>query len=117
MIITVYGENARHEMLLLKPGCVSWAHLAFSEKYIRGSDEDLSPAGTDLTSGGKVHLLVKDKHACLTVNDRPLFDVAYHQPIGKLYGIRISFAGIGSVRSVSLKKPDGSVVFAEGKNG
>ncbi len=114
VIITLYGEKSRHEMLLLKPGCVSWAHLMFSEKRIDGRREDLSPVGTDLTSGGKVHLEIKDKHAYLRVNDQPLYDIAYEQPIGKLYGVRISFAGIGSVQYISLRKPDGSVVFEDG---
>lgn len=112
--ITLYGEKSRHELLLIKPGCVSWAYLKFSEKEIEGSGADLSPVGTDLTSGGIVHLKVAGKHAWLTINGKPLYDIAYQQPLGKLYGIRISFAGIGSVQHVVLKKPDGSVVFENG---
>lgn len=114
VIIALYGEKSRHEILLMKPGCVSWAHLVFSEKRIDGRQEDLSPVGTDLTNGGTVHLRVKDRHAELTVNDKPLYSIAYDQPIGKLYGIRISFAGIGSIQQVELKNVDGDVVFEDG---
>ncbi|WP_126245246.1 hypothetical protein [Chitinophaga rhizosphaerae] len=115
VMITLYGEKSQHEMLLLKPGCVSWAYLVFAEKGIHGSRTDLSPVGTDLSSGGTVHLRVKDKHAWLTVNGKRLYDIAYNEPVGKLYGIRFNFAGIGSIQHVSLKKPGGTVVFEDGE--
>lgn len=114
VMITLYGEASGHEMLLLKPGCVSWAHLVFSEKQTNGSQDDLSPVGTDLSGGGTVHLRIQKQHVELTVNDKPLYNITYEQPVGKLYGIRISFAGIGSIQHVMLKRPDGEVVFEDG---
>ena len=92
-----------HEVMLIKPGCVTWAHLRFSEVHKVGETDDLSALGTDLTSGGNITLNVVDKTVRLFINHKLTYQSAYKVPLRKLYGVKISFSGIGSVNHLVLK--------------
>lgn len=115
VMLTLFGEKARHELLLLKPGCASWVHLRFSEKLLDGRQEDLSKVGANLEAGGEVHLRIVNRQASLYINDKLLYKVAYRQPLGQLYGFRISFAGIGGIENFHITGLDGRAVVAYGK--
>lgn len=101
--LEVFGERTNHEVMLIKPGCVSWAYLRFSELHKDGGTEDLSALGTDLTSGGDIRLNVLNKVVRLFINNKLAYQSAYEVPLKKLYGVKISFSGIGSVNSLHLR--------------
>jgi hypothetical protein len=46
---------------------------------------------------------VVNKHAVLYLNDKKVFSIDYKQPLKQIYGVEITFAGIGTVYSVSLQ--------------
>lgn len=101
--VEIYGERARHGAVLIKPGCVSWAYLRFSEAYKGGETEDLSSIGANLTRGGIVRLQVINKNVKLFVNDKLVYEVAYVFSLEKIYGVRIVFSGVGSVNGFMLR--------------
>ncbi|AXY73893.1 hypothetical protein D3H65_07825 [Paraflavitalea soli] len=100
---TVYGERARHTLFTIKPGCTSWVNLQFSELVKNGEEDDLAFLGSDLTAGGIIKLQVIHKQVSVWINNKKVFETVYQQPLGKLYGVNISFAGIGTVNKVLLK--------------
>lgn len=111
---TVYGENAAHAFRIIKPGCTTFTNLRFSELYKEGEMDDLSALGVDLTHGGTIRLKVVNKQVTLWVNDKAVYSVGYQQPLGKVYGVRISFAGIGVIKSVQLKDLASGEIFNDG---
>ena len=100
---TVYGERARHSLFVIKPGCTSWVNLQFSELIKNGEEDDLGFLGSDLTGGGIIKLQVIHKQVSVWINNKKIYEIAYQQPLGKIYGLSISFAGIGTVNKVLLK--------------
>ncbi len=100
---TVYGERARHSLFIIKPGCTSWVNLQFSELVKNGEEDDLGFLGSDLTGGGIIKLQVIHKQVRVWINNKMIYEIAYRQPLGKIYGVSISFAGIGTVNKVLLK--------------
>lgn len=112
--IEVYGEKSKDEVLLIKPGCVSWAFLSFSEIIKDGKKSDLSSLGVDLSQGGVVKLRVVDKKVSLQVNNIVLYKTTYNFSLEKIYGVKIAFAGIGSINNLVLKDLRTNTVFHEG---
>jgi hypothetical protein len=46
---------------------------------------------------------VKKKKVSLILNDREMYTAAYNYPLGSIYGIKVSFAGIGALDNIQLK--------------
>lgn len=101
--IDVYGEKSKHSIMIIKPGCVSWAHLYFSDVKIDGKTSDLRFIGTDLSNGGIIKLRVQDKKVSLFINSKPVYKTTYHSPLKKIYGVGISFSGIGIMRKIKVQ--------------
>ena len=112
--IEVYGEKSEHAVEVIKPGCVTWANLRFSEIFVNGKTTDLSSIGADLSHGGIIKLRVADKKVNLFVNDKLSYQTAYHFPLHKIYGIKISFSGIGTVHNLELTDLTADNSFNEG---
>ncbi|MES2777379.1 MAG: hypothetical protein V4722_24585 [Bacteroidota bacterium] len=112
--IELYGERSQHSIILIKPGCVSWVHLRFSEIFLDGETVDLSSIGTDLSGGGIIKLQVINKKVHLLVNEKLLYKTSYNFPLNKLYGVKISFAGIGTVNTLLLKDLNTGERFHDG---
>jgi hypothetical protein len=111
---TVYGERARHSLFIIKPGCTSWVNLQFSELVKNGEEDDLGFLGSDLTGGGIIKLQVIHKQVGVWINNKKIYEIAYQQPLGKIYGVSISFAGIGTVNKVYLKDLTTGVELKDG---
>ncbi len=111
--IELFGERSKHDIVLMKPGCVSWAHLRFSEIFKDGGTDDLSSIGTDLSNGGIIRLLVADKKVSLFINDKLVFSTVYRVPLKNLFGIGVSFSGIGTVNNLELKNRKTGQIFNE----
>ncbi|HEX5155034.1 MAG TPA: hypothetical protein VFW07_26505 [Parafilimonas sp.] len=101
--IDVYGEKSKHSIMIIKPGCVSWAHLHFSDVEINGETSDLRSTGADLSNGGIIKLRVQDKNVSLFVNNKLTYKTIYHFPLERIYGVDVVFAGIGMLRNLAIK--------------
>lgn len=110
----VYGERGQLGWFVMKPGCSNWIKLQFSEIQKDGEQEDLRALEADLTQGGIIRMRVVDKQVSLWINDREVYHIQYQQPIGKIYGVNISFAGIGTVHDLQLKDLRTGEVFRDG---
>jgi len=112
--IDVYGEKSKHYIELIKPGCVSWAHLQFSDIILDGATSDLSFIGADLSQGSIIKMYVHDKKVELFINERLVYETTYHFPLKKIYGVSVTFSGIGTVHNLVLKDLKTDVTFCEG---
>ncbi|MGJ7030090.1 hypothetical protein [Niabella hirudinis] len=101
--IEVFGERSKHIAEIIKPGCVAWARLRFSDIYLTGDRSDLRSLGADLSNGGVIKLRVQNKKASLFLNDKLVYKTDYTLSLGTVTGIDINFAGIGVIRSFELK--------------
>lgn len=112
--ITLFGEKSNHSVMVIRPGCVSWAYLQFSEILKDGQRDDLSSIGADLSNGGTVKLQVINKKVKLIINDQKVYETSYEFPLKKIYGIEVSFAGIGLVKDLVVKDLGTGEIFEEG---
>lgn len=110
----IYGERGQHSWFVMKPGCSSWIKVQFSEIHKDGEQEDLRALEWDLTNGGTIRLRVVDKQASLWVNDRQVYAMRYERPLGNIYGVNISFAGIGTVHDLQVKDLRTGEMFRDG---
>ncbi|MDF2193483.1 hypothetical protein [Paraflavitalea sp. CAU 1676] len=117
VIVTLFGEKGKHVIMLIKPNCTRWAILRLSENWQEGKSSDLSRLGYDFSSGGRVKMQVENKNVRFWFNDSLAYRTAYNQAIGQLYGVRLSFSGIGSVNNFSLKDLATNKTFHDQFNG
>jgi hypothetical protein len=100
--LTIFGESSRHMVYIMKPGCLHWTNLQFSEIIKDGRGNGLDFLGADLRKGGKLQLRVENKRAQLYINDKLVYEAGYQLSVKRIYGLSISFSGIGTVHSVEL---------------
>ncbi len=112
--ITVWGESSQHLFEVMRPGCAHWILLQSSDIQKSGQRDDLSFMGADLRSGGTLTLRVIDKQAVIFINNQPVYKTSYTLPLHQIYGIKIRFAGLGTVDSFSLKDLKTGSVFDGG---
>jgi len=109
--LTVWGESSQHTFDVMKPGCVHWINLQTSEVAKKSHRDDLSFLGADLRQGGTLTLRVVDKQASIFINGRKVYETHYTQPLERIYGVKIRFAGIGTINTFSLKDLKSGQVF------
>jgi hypothetical protein len=110
--LTVYGDSSSHMVDIMKPGCVHWSKLQFSELRKDGRSEGPDFLGADLTAGGTVVIKVVNRRATLLINGREAYKNTYQKALRQIYGLDIMFAGIGTVRSVRLRDLKTGKLFA-----
>ena len=101
--ICVYGERSMHMVRMMKPGCSSFNGVRFSDNYLDGQFEDLGAMGKDLSKGGNFKLEIKNKQGLVWIDGKQVYRAGYKMPVGKIYGLEISFSGVGWVNSVALR--------------
>lgn len=101
--VTVFGDSSNHMVDIMKPGCVHWSKLQFSEIRTDGRSEGPDFLGADLTAGGTIGIKVVNRRATLLINGRKVYENSYQKPLRHIYGLDIMFAGVGTLRSVQLK--------------
>lgn len=101
--VTVFGESSKHLFDVMKPGCVHWTDMQFSEVVKQGETNELHFLGADLHEGGSVGLHVAEKHTSVFINSKQVYETEYEKPLKKVYGIGVTFSGIGAINSVMLK--------------
>ncbi|WP_051663985.1 hypothetical protein [Dyadobacter crusticola] len=110
--LIVFGESSRHTVNMMKPGCLHWTKLQFSEINKDGKQNGLDFLGADFRTGGKLQLRVENKRAKLYVNDKLVYEAGYQRPLRRIYGLSISFSGVGSIHAVSLTDNKSGKAFA-----
>ncbi|WP_229212518.1 hypothetical protein [Dyadobacter soli] len=110
--LTVFGDSSNHMVDIMKPGCVHWSKLQFSELRKDGRSEGPDFLGADLTTGGTIGMKVVNRRATLLINGREVYQSTYNKALRHIYGLDIMFAGIGTIRSVRLKDLKTGKVFA-----
>lgn len=111
--VTVFGEETDHNFFIIKPGCVTWSRLRFSEIVKDGKYNDLSFLGADLTAGGSFRLEVADRKVQLWINDTLAHTVRYQVPLKEIKGIKFAFGGLGFVDRIFLKDLGTGNVYEE----
>jgi hypothetical protein len=101
--LVVFGETSRHYIDMMKPGCLHWARVQFSELVREAKHEDLQFLGADLREGGTIRLKVVNKQVNLYINEKRVFQGTYTESLKHIYGIEVLFAGIGTVYSLQCK--------------
>ncbi|MBZ4192173.1 hypothetical protein [Niabella beijingensis] len=103
LYVNVYGERTSHYFNIHRSGCEAWIEAGFSEWAAHSTSEDIKAFTADLSNGGKFTLRVAHKNITFFINDKALFTTSYKIPVGNIYGLRFSFAGIGAVYEATLK--------------
>ncbi|OIN60902.1 hypothetical protein [Arsenicibacter rosenii] len=101
--VTIFGESSFHTFDVMRPGCVHWIDLQLSELHKSGQHDDLGFLGADLRNGGRLTLQVADQTARLSINGRQVYQARYTKPLHQIYGVKIRFAGVGSIDSFQLR--------------
>lgn len=101
--VTVFGETSKHLVDAMKPGCEHWTDMEFSEINKQGELNQLNFLGVDLHDGGTMGMKVENQHARVLINSKQVYETDYKKPLKKVYGLGITFSGIGAIESVMLK--------------
>ena len=101
--VTVFGESSKHLFDVMKPGCTHWTDIQFSEIEKPGELNQLSFLGEDLHEGGSLQLKVVDQKASVFINSKQVYQTEYQKPLKQIYGLGITFSGIGAIHAVILK--------------
>lgn len=109
--ITVWGKSSQHMFEVMRPGCAHWILIQNSDVQKSGQRDDLSFMGADLRLGGTLTLKVIDKKAAILINNRQVYKTSYTQPLNQIYGVKIRFAGVGTVDFFSLKDLKTGAIF------
>jgi hypothetical protein len=109
--IVVFGNKSVHRLVILKPGCEAWGALTLSDFYRDGKEDDLGFLAADFSTGGTVALSIHDKKVQVLLNGKEVYTAKYTYPLGEIYGLKISFAGIGTIHDVSLKDAKSGATF------
>ena len=65
------------------PGCVSDLGLMLNDVYLSGKKHDLSAFGVDLSIARDIAVKNSNQHISVYVDGVKVFDMAYHEPVGR----------------------------------
>ncbi|MCH5719300.1 hypothetical protein [Niabella hibiscisoli] len=102
LYIYIYGEKTSHYFFIHKQGCEAWIEARFSEWFRYGDRDDMQDFSADLSKGAYLKFRVENKTVSIWIDQKKIFTTRYLNPIGKIYGVNVSFAGIGSIKALSL---------------
>ncbi|NIJ54390.1 hypothetical protein [Dyadobacter arcticus] len=95
-------------------GCVSEAMVQFGEKFISGKETDLASLGFDVKQWMDIELIVKNRHARITLNNKEIFTITYKNTSKLIAGLGFMSNGLCEIEFVELKGLDGKVVYRDG---
>ena len=111
--ISVFCENARHFIQVCDPGCIASLLLKFGDRYISGSNNDLSAFGCDMNLWNDVELKIENKLVTVLLNGNEVYKTSYENSNGAIKGISYSFAGSGAIDYVQLFNKEEQLVYAD----
>ncbi len=102
LYLYIYGEKTSHYFFVHKQGCEAWNQARFSEWFRFGDRDDMNEFSADLSKGASIQFRVENQTVSIWIDQKKIFTTRYLNPIGKIYGVNVSFAGIGSINTMSL---------------
>lgn len=103
VMLWVFGKRTRHVISVTRSGCEHFGYRNAAEKQTWGQTGDMSYLNSELSKGGELKLVVRNKKMSFFINDRKSFDETYTFPLEQIYSVRIDFVGPGTVNSFHLK--------------
>ena len=101
-MIYVLGTSGAMIIPFAKVGCSADLNLMVNDVYLRGSENDLSDFGVDLTEFTDLMINVEDQVLSVSISDRVVYSTHYDYPMGRFVGLRFKFSGLGEVQSFSV---------------
>jgi hypothetical protein len=111
--IVIKFENGRLLTPISNIGCTSILNIDYGDKYLKGSENDFSSLGTNLSDWKSIKIEVINKHVTVYIERKKVFDLSFNRSLGKLIGIHYLFNGCGSVRSTELFDQKSNLVYSE----
>ncbi|CAA9224262.1 MAG: hypothetical protein AVDCRST_MAG56-615 [uncultured Cytophagales bacterium] len=112
-MLRVLGERNLFRLQFNQPGCAHWATVQFGEIELAGKFNDLSPFSTAVSGWRVARLEVRGRRARVLLDGKPVYQMAYRQPVGALRGIIYNFRGGGAVDYIRLFNAKNALVYAD----
>ena len=87
--------------------------LIISEKKRVGRYDNMSDFVCNLNQYVNVKIETQNKDLTVFINEKPIYQEAYKQDLGDLFGIKVSFLGSGSIDYMELTNQNNSTVYKE----
>ncbi len=113
IILTLMCQNGRIIVPLTIPGLVGTVGVKFMEKQIPGSENDLTPFGTDLSDWCNLRVEVIDRNVKIGLNGKKIYGLSFTQPAGRIIGMNYQFYGCGAVNYVKLIDGNNNTVLED----
>lgn len=113
MQFTIHTEANIYFMQFTSAGCVGKLELMIGEKFISGSNNDLSAFGVDLSEWQELTLNIDDKFATVYLNDENIYETRFEDDFGKVVGVDYRFSGLGDVDYLRFKNLDDKIVYED----
>ena len=94
-------------------GCTSILNVLYGERYLKGSENDFSALGINLSNWAKIEIKAINKHVNVFVEGEKVFDLAFDTSLGKLVGLNYQFNGCGSVRNIELFDGSNNLIYSD----
>jgi len=111
--IVVKFENGRLLTPFSNIGCTSTLDVNYGEKYLKGSENDFSALGIDLSMVKTIKIQVINKHVSVFANDKKVLDQAFNASLGKLIGLHYLFNGCGRVNKTELFDGKNALAYSD----
>lgn len=113
MTLIIVTDVRTFEVSLTQKGCENYAAYKLGEISKQGKNNDLSRLGCDVYDWQKLEVQVKDRHAAIYLNSKPVYQEVYREDFGKIVALIYIFDGKGSIDYARLKDRIGQVVFED----
>ena len=94
-------------------GCEKYAEYKLGEIVRKGADSDLSELGCDVYDWQDLEIRVRDRHAEIHLNGRPVYQENYKQDFGKIVSLIYLFDGTGTIDYAKLIDGQGKIAFQD----
>ena len=111
--ISIICSKGRFNIPLCEPGCVSNINLTLGDQYLQGKRIDLSALGCNLEEWVDLRLKVANRQCEIFINENLILSRSYDRDLGKIYGFKFKFNGVGKIDQLILQDLDNKVVFEQ----
>jgi len=111
--IVLKFENGRLLTPFSNIGCTSTLNVHYGDKNLKGSENDFSALGTNLSDWKTIKIQAINKHVSVFIEGKKVFDLAFNASLGKLVGLHYLFNGCGSVREIKLFDQNNILVYSD----
>ena len=111
--ISIICSAGRFNVPLCETGCVSNINVTLGDHYLQGKRVDLSALGCNLSEWVDFKLKVENKNCEIFINNDLKLTKSYSSDLGKIYGFKFKFNGIGKIDHLRLQDLNDQVLFEE----